>query len=47
MTIIYFVVACILSAIAWVTTELNLPYAYIATYIFIFLASLYVSLFLV
>ena len=44
MTIIYMVVAAVLSAMVWVASQLDWQYGYILMYIFLFLASWYVSL---
>jgi hypothetical protein len=44
MKIIYFVVACIFSAIAWIATQLTWQYANILFYIAIFLVSWFVAL---
>ena len=44
MTLIYLVVSVILSAMVWVSSQLDWRYGYILMYIFLFLASWYVSL---
>ena len=44
MTLIYLVVSFILSAMVWVSSQLDWQYGYILMYIFLFLASWYVCL---
>ena len=44
MTLIYLVVSVILSVMVWVSSQLDWRYGYILMYIFLFLASWYVSL---
>ena len=44
MTLIYFVVSVILSALVWVCSQLDWQYGYVLMYFFLFMTSWYVSL---